>query len=43
MPPFATEICTRAHISVTKGCAMGYLSNALWDLGDESYPDAYVP
>ena len=29
---FVTEMCTCVHISVTKWCIVGYLSNALWDL-----------
>ena len=29
---FVTEMCTRVHISVTKWCIVGYLSNASWDL-----------
>ena len=36
MHHFVTEICTRVHISVTKWCILGYLSNALWDLWDGS-------
>ena len=36
MPHFVTEMCTHVHISVTKWCIMGYLSNALWDLWDGS-------
>ena len=27
---FVTEMCTHVHISVTKWCIVGYLSNALW-------------
>ena len=40
-----TEMCTCVHISVTKWCIVGYLSNALWDLWDGSsllLPDAKV-
>ena len=29
---FVTEMCTCVHISVTKWCIVGYLSEALWDL-----------
>ena len=29
---FVTEMCTYVHISVTKWCIVGYLSDALWDL-----------
>ena len=29
---FVTEMCTCVHISITKWCIVGYLSNALWDL-----------
>ena len=29
---FVTEMCTSVHISVTKRCIVGYLSDALWDL-----------
>ena len=32
MRHFVTEMCTCVHISVTKWCIVGYLSNALWDL-----------
>ena len=32
MHHFVTEMCTHVHISVTKRCIVGYLSNALWDL-----------
>ena len=31
-----TEMCTCVHISVTKWCIVGYLSDALWDLWDGS-------
>ena len=31
---FVTEMCTCVHISVTKWCIVGYLSEALWDLWD---------
>ena len=30
--------CACVHISVTKWCIVGYLSNALWDLWDRSVP-----
>ena len=33
---FVTEMCTCVHISVTKWCIVGHLSNVLWDLWDES-------
>ena len=33
---FVTEMCTRVHISATKWCITGYLSDALWDLCDGS-------
>ena len=39
IPPvhqIVTEMCTHVHISVTEWWIMGYLSNALWDLGDRS-------
>ena len=36
MHHFITEICTRVHISVKRWCIVGYLSDALWDLWDES-------
>ena len=36
MHHFVTEMCTCVHISVTKWCIAGYLSNALWDLWDGS-------
>ena len=29
---FLTEMCTPAHISFAKGCTVGYLTIALWDL-----------
>ena len=32
MQHFVTEMCTCVHISVTKWCIVGYLSDALWDL-----------
>ena len=32
MHHFVTEMCTCVHISVTKRCIAGHLSNALWDL-----------
>ena len=31
MHHFVTEMCTYVHISVTKWCIVGYLSDALWD------------
>ena len=34
MHHFITEMCTSVHISVTKWCIVGYLSNELWDLWD---------
>ena len=34
MRHIVTEMCTHVHISVTKWCIVGYLSNALWDLWD---------
>ena len=36
MHHFVTEMCTYVHISVTKWCIVGYLSDALWDLWDRS-------
>ena len=36
MQHFVTEICTCVHISVTKCCIVGYLSDALWDICDWS-------
>ena len=36
MHHFVTDMCTYVHISVTKWCIVGYLSNALWDLWDWS-------
>ena len=36
MHHFLTEMCTCVHISVTKWCIVGYLSDALWDLWDGS-------
>ena len=36
MQHFVTEMYTRAHISVTKCCIVGYLCNELWDLWDVS-------
>ena len=36
MQYFVTEMCTGVHISVTKWCIVGYLSDALWDLWDGS-------
>ena len=32
MHHFVTEMCTCVHISATKWCTVGYLSNVLWDL-----------
>ena len=32
MHHFVAEMCTCVHISVTKWCTLGYLSDALWDL-----------
>ena len=37
MHHFVTEMCACVHISVTKCCVVGYLSDALWDLWDGSY------
>ena len=34
MHHFVSEMCTCVHISVTKWCIVGYLSDALWDLWD---------
>ena len=36
MQHFVTEIRTCVHISVTKWCIVGYLSDAFWDLWDGS-------
>ena len=36
MQHFLTEMCTCVHISVTKWCILGHLSDALWDMWDES-------
>ena len=36
MHHFVTEMCTCVHISVTKWCIVGYLTDALWDLWDGS-------
>ena len=36
MHHFVTEMCTCVHISVTKWCIVGYLSDALWDLWESS-------
>ena len=36
MQHFVTEMCTCVHISVTKWCIVGYLSDALWDLWNGS-------
>ena len=33
---FVPEMCTCVHISVTKWCIVGYLSDALWDLWEGS-------
>ena len=38
MHHFVTEMCTSVHISVTKWCIVGYLSNALWNLWYGSNP-----
>ena len=34
---FVTEMCTYVHISVTKWCIVGYLSNALWDFSAPNF------
>ena len=34
MHHFITEMCTLVHISVTKWCIVGYMSDAFWDLWD---------
>ena len=34
MHHFATEMCPRVHISITKWYIVGYLPDALWDLWD---------
>ena len=34
MHHFVTEMCTHVHISVTKWCIMGYLSDASWHFWD---------
>ena len=36
MHHFVTEMCTYVHISVTKWCIVGCLSDALWDLWNGS-------
>ena len=36
MHHFVTEMCTCVHISVTKWCIVGYISDALWDLWDDT-------
>ena len=36
MHHFVTEMCTWVHISVTKWCFVGYLSDTLWALWDAS-------
>ena len=36
MHGFVTEMCACVHISVTKWCIVGYLSDALWDFWDGS-------
>ena len=41
MQHFVTEMCTCVHISVTKCCIVGYLSDALWDLWDGSIVISY--
>ena len=40
MQHFVTEMCTCVHISVTKWCIVGYLSDAFWDLWNGSISDA---
>ena len=42
MQHFVTEMCTCVHISVTKWCIVGYLSDALWDLWDVSIGPHYI-
>ena len=42
MQHLVTEMCTYVHISVTKWCIVGYLSDALWDLWDGSI-DSIAP
>ena len=42
MHRFVTEMCTFVHISVTKWCIVGYLSDALWDLWDGSIGAGYL-
>ena len=42
MHHFVTEICTHVHISVTKWCIGGYLSNASWDMWDWSIAMLYI-
>ena len=37
MHHFVTEMCTHVHISVTKGCIVGYGTGALWDLVKKSW------
>ena len=37
MSHFVTEMCTCVHISVSKWCIVGYLSDALWDLQDGTW------
>ena len=34
MHHFVTELCKHMHISATKWCMVGYLSDASWDLWD---------
>ena len=41
MHHFVTEMCTCVHISVTKWCIVGYLSNALWGLWDGTINTPY--
>ena len=36
MHHFVKGICTCVHISITKWCIVGYLTNALWELWDRS-------
>ena len=40
---FVAEMCTHVHISVTKGCIVGYLSDALWDLWNGSVKLIWPP
>ena len=36
---FCNRMCTYVHISVTKWCIVGYLSDAMWDVWDGSIDD----